>query len=234
MNKLTKRHLCIIPAKGFSQRFPEKNKALFNGKTLVALAIEVSLGAGIFDAIYVSSDDESILETANKYSVEAVMRPQSLAKDPASVKDVCKNLIETLQDRQLYFDTFSVVIPTSPLRTSAHLQEAMATFFKMNVECVMSMTPLVHPPQRALGIDKEGRVYPFFGQEFMKKTQELEQLYLHDGTIIVVNTQAFLAKGGFYNLTIKPYVIQPTESVDIDTALDLKWAKFLYEATKEF
>ena len=227
-----RKHLCIIPAKGSSQRLPGKNKAMFNEKPLVVWAIETCLAANIFDLIYVSSDDDEILALAQAYPVKVVKRPENLSKDPAGVKDVCHYVIHGLEKQLLSFDAFSVVIPTSPLRTVEHLRGAWRLFCSDMIECVMSVTPLGHSPQRALAINSSGAVYPYFGMESMKMAQELEQLYMHDGTVLIADVEAFLKKNNFYNLSIIPYVIAADESVDVDTPLDLKWAEFLHQSSK--
>lgn len=226
------KNICIIPAKGSSQRFPEKNKALFFGKPLVALAIEVSLEAGIFDAIYVSSEDESILKIAQQYPIQIIERPEILAHDPARVSDVCKSLLVFLRECLIACDAFSVVIPTSPLRTAKHLQEAYKLFLQKKVDCVASVTPLIHPPQAALRINNKGALQAFLGIEnLLKKTQELEQLYIDDGTIVISKTSTFLTKDDFYDMEVYPYIVPFSQSVDVDTELDLKWAHFLKSCT---
>ena len=59
--KINTKPVCIIPAKGDSQRLRHKNKLKLGNKTLVEHAIEVALGSNLFQVIVVTSEDEDIL-----------------------------------------------------------------------------------------------------------------------------------------------------------------------------
>ena len=71
--------VCIIPARGGSKRIFKKNLKDFLGKPIIAYSIENAKKSGIFSKIYVSSDNEEILEFAKSEGVIALKRPQSLS-----------------------------------------------------------------------------------------------------------------------------------------------------------
>ncbi len=52
--------VAIITARGGSRRIPRKNIREFCGKPIIAYSIEAALGAGVFDTVMVSTDDEEI------------------------------------------------------------------------------------------------------------------------------------------------------------------------------
>ena len=63
------RVLGLVPARGGSSRVPRKNLARLGGKTLVRRALETALGAGCFEIVALSSDDDEILGEAEGLDV---------------------------------------------------------------------------------------------------------------------------------------------------------------------
>ena len=64
--------LAVIPARGGSKRIPRKNIKRFNGKPILAYAIDAARATGLFDHILVSTDDEELAHLAlddGKHSV---------------------------------------------------------------------------------------------------------------------------------------------------------------------
>lgn len=201
--------------------------ALLSGKPLVAYAIEVALASKIFGRICVSSEDTKILDIANLYGPDIAMpRPKKLATDKARVPEVCRYILAELHRQKETYKEFAVLLPTSPLRTVQDIQNAYSLLKKRNANYVMSLIAETHPPQLATCISK-GYIRPYFGKHFIKQSQDLEQLYRHDGTIIFAKTNAFLRESDFYGSQIVPYIIDRERSVDIDTPFDLKFAEFL-------
>lgn len=219
--------LAIIPARGGSKRFPRKNIAVLAGKPLLAYTIEAARDSRVFHQICVSSDDEEILEIARKSGAHLPLkRPPALATDTAQVKHVCAYLLEYFAGEGCHYESFAVLLPTSPLRTPQDIREAYRLFEKERAQCVLSLVPFSHPPQRALRLS-QGFVQPFFDPEYMKPAQALEPLYRHDGAVIFARSKPFLAVQDFYRLQIRPYFLPLERSVDIDSPLDLAWAEFL-------
>jgi len=219
--------VCIIPARGGSKRLPGKNLALLDGKPLLAYAVEAARDSGIFDRVCVSSDDDDILETAREYGAEARKRPEALATDRAQVKDVCAHVLDELSKEGNTYETFGLLLVTSPLRTAGDVREAYHTFEENEGSFLMSLVPFSHPPQRAVHVSEEGYVEPFFGQEYMTQTQELETLYRHDGAIVFAKVDSFLKERKLYGSSVIPYVMPEKRAVDIDTEDDLQRARFL-------
>lgn len=222
--------VCIIPARGGSQRIPHKNLALLAGKPLLAYAIEAAQESERFAMICVSSDDEDVLEVARMWKAQALRRPPELATDTAQVWQVCAHLLESFEAQGQSYEEFGVLLTTNPLRTADDLRAAYARFKQSDANYCMSLVPYNHPPQRAVWMP-EGYVQSYFGIEYMRPAQAMEQLYRHDGTVIFGKTTVFLKERGFYGTKIVPYFMPRERSVDIDNPLDLAWAEFLLTHT---
>lgn len=223
----TEKPLCIIPARGGSKRFPRKNIALLEGKSLLSYAIESAIESGIFGEICVSSEDDEILGIARGYaSILALKRPEELATDSAQVKEVCLYLLKYFAGIGKAYTEFAVLLTTNPFRTAEDIRNAYDIFRRSCSNYVMSLVPYSHPPQRAVWVP-DAVVEPYFGTEYMKQTQFLDRLYRHDGSVIFGRTKAFLKDRDFYGTNVAPFYMSPEKSVDIDSPLDLAWAKFL-------
>jgi len=71
--------VAFIPARGGSERIQRKNIRELNGHPLLAYAIAGAKRAGIFDGIYVSTEDPEIAKVAKHYGAEVIERPGYLA-----------------------------------------------------------------------------------------------------------------------------------------------------------
>mgnify|MGYP002631724765 CR=1 FL=1 len=75
------RTIAIIPARGGSKRLAKKNIYPFLGKPLMAYTIEACKASKHIEDIYVSSDDDEILEVAREFGAIPLKRPNQLADD---------------------------------------------------------------------------------------------------------------------------------------------------------
>ena len=115
---MKKEFLCIIPAKGGSMRLARKNVADLCGRPLISYTIEAAKKSGLFEEVYVSTEDEEIAEVSRSFGATVpYKRPAELAKDLAGVVDVCLHMIEYLEQKGKSFATLFILLPTSPLRS---------------------------------------------------------------------------------------------------------------------
>jgi CMP-N-acetylneuraminic acid synthetase len=229
--------IAIIPARGNSKRFPKKNIALLDGKPLLVYAIEAAANSGIFDKIYVSTEDPEIaLVVHESYHLSDKLhlyaRHSSLSEDTSTVIDVCKDIIEHRKNLGEDDKAFAVLLATNPLRTAEDIRNAYKIFKEnKNTDFVMSLAEYEHPPLHAVEID--GYVKPMFPKENKIQSQFLKTMYRHDGAVIFAKTKAFLKTNDFYGERVAPYVMPRERTVDINTPADLKWAEFLINSDKE-
>ena len=87
---MTKKFLCIIPARGGSKGIPGKNIKLLAGKPLIAHVIGAAKDSRYLQLngrIVVSTDSERIAETAKAYGAETpFLRPKELGSSRKSVE----------------------------------------------------------------------------------------------------------------------------------------------------
>ena len=122
--------IAFIPARGGSKGVPGKNIKEICGKPLIAWTIEAALKADCIDRVIVTTDDEAIARVAKEYGAEVpFMRPAELSSDTASAIDVYLHATEfVMNETGEKIDKFMVLLPTVPLRTEKHIDEAFNQF----------------------------------------------------------------------------------------------------------
>ena len=163
--------VAIIPARAGSKRCPNKNIALFKGKSMVAHTIEQSLAAKIFDSIIVSSDDQEVIDIAKQYPVDIDNRDSSLATDNAPLIDLIRNIITkyNLNDKCVV----CLLLVTGPLRTIEDISMAFDLFLATDKkESVVSVTANENPVEMSWRM-VDGHLEPFLST---KLTLTLELL----------------------------------------------------------
>lgn len=105
----------IIPARGGSKRVPSKNIKPYQGKPLIAWAIESAKQSKYLDYFVLSSEDDQILAIGKDCGAKCIKRPDFLATDKAMNEAVMAHLAYTYC-KELP-DWMVLLQPTSPHRT---------------------------------------------------------------------------------------------------------------------
>lgn len=221
-----KRFLAIIPARGGSKRIPRKNILDLGGKPLIAWTIEAALKSHYIDNVIVTSDEDEILSIARESGVSTIRRPTELATDTAGTFDT---LVHTLQNTSPRYDYIVLLQPTSPLRGSNHIDEAIEMLISKNADAVISVCPVDHSPLWSNTLPADGSMQNFLRDDVRnRRSQDLEPYYRLNGAIYICDTEKLLEeKTLFLNHNIFAYVMDRKHSVDIDEPIDLILADIL-------
>lgn len=219
-------YLVEVLARGGSKRLPRKNILNLCGKPLIAWSIEAGLKSKYIDKLVVSSDDE-ILNIAKKYEAEIIKRPSELASDIATTFDALKHAIDNVGK----FDYVVLLQPTSPLRDSEHIDEAIELLFSKNADAVISICEMEHSPLWSNVLPQDGNMNNFLINEVTnKRSQDLEKYYRINGAIYICKLDVLLAKKTFFiGDNIFAYKMDRKNSIDIDEKIDFEIVKALIE-----
>lgn len=228
--------LAIIPARGGSKGLPGKNIRPLNGKPLIAHTIEAALGAKQLTRVIVSTDSEEIASVSLQYGAELpFMRPSHLAQDDSLAID---NYIYTVgrlsKESRIAIENFVVLQPTSPLRNSFDIDNAVKLFREKNADSVISFYPAPHPVQWYRYIDEEGVLRSFFEDGHrLANRQDEKKSYLPNGAIYIFKYSILKDRRVYYTDKTYPYIMPAERSVDIDTLDDFDLAEFKLRKIKE-
>jgi len=222
-----KTFLAIIPARGGSKRLPRKNVLELAGKPLIAWSIEAGLKSKYRNKVVVTSDDNEILEISKKYGAEIIKRPDELASDTATTFDAVKHTIDNIEK----YDYIVLLQPTSPLRDSKHIDEAIELLKSKNADAVVSVCEMDHSPLWSNTLDDSLSMKDFLRDEVLNKgSQDLEKYYRLNGAIYICKTDKLLEEKSFFlKENIFAYVMDRKSSVDIDEEMDFNMAEILME-----
>lgn len=114
--------LALIPARRFSARLPRKNIAELGGMPLIVWTMIAAKAAGVFDAVAVSTDDETVRSLALTNGIDIIDRPPELCADNMPMLPVVRHALAA----HPWADAIVLLQPTSPFRDSDHICEALA------------------------------------------------------------------------------------------------------------
>jgi CMP-N-acetylneuraminic acid synthetase len=218
------KRIAIIPARSGSKGLKDKNIIDLCGKPLIAYSIEAALETNLFDHVIVSTDSEHYAEIAQQYGAEVMMRGEALSNDKATtfmvLEDILKNrLLESI-------DYFVLLQPTSPLRTSKHITEAIEKFESKieHFDFLVSMKEAEHAKVLVNPIDYDESL-KYFDTDFSNYRRQGYKDYSPNGAIFIAKPDSYLKQKHFFGAKALSYIMSAEDSVDIDGALDLVVAK---------
>lgn len=220
-----KTFLAIIPARGGSKRLPRKNVLKLAGKPLLAWSIDAALKSKYIDKVVVTSDDREILDISEKFGAEIIIRPDELASDTATSFDAIKHVVENKD----YFDFIILLQPTSPLRKTKQIDEAVELLEKKKADAVVSVCEMDHSPLWSNTLPESGNMDLFVDAKIKnKRSQDLEKYYRLNGAIYICNTDKLIGEKSFFlSNNIYAYKMDRIRSIDIDEKIDFKFAEIL-------
>ncbi|BAO43681.1 acylneuraminate cytidylyltransferase family protein [Thiolapillus brandeum] len=223
----SKKIIAIIPARAGSKRLPGKNMLDLGGKPLVQWSMDAALESGVFQEVYVSSDEPAILDLARRLGTVAVKRPAALATDQASLVEVVKHVLEQVQEKAALPDAFMLLQPTSPLRTADDIRQAARLWRDTRAPAVISVCEAHHSPLWCGILDEDGGMDEFIAAVNNRRSQELPQYHCLNGAIYLLDSRVFLARNSFLPDGARAYLMPRERSVDVDTSIDHLFANFL-------
>lgn len=226
--------LAVIPARGGSKGVPGKNIKELVGKPLIAYTIEAAIESNIFKKIIVSTDSSQIAKIAINYGAEVpFLRPDEISGDLTSSDDVILHALSYYQQQGIGYDEVCKLQPTSPLRTSRHLQEAYQLFCQKRADFLVSVCECEHSPLWSGIIGDDLSLDNFISEEAKRACrQDLPTYYRLNGAIYMAKTRQFYENRSFLGKNSVAYIMSQEDSVDIDSELDFSVAELIKRKNK--
>lgn len=220
--------VAVIPARGGSKRLPYKNIRLLGDRPLLAYTVAAAVGSGLFESVFVSTDDDAIAAVAEAEGATVLKRTLELADDHTPASSVTVEVAERLSlgDDQ----PVAQLLPNCPLRTAADVRASYEQFAISGSEAQISVTRYGWlNPWWAMTSD-EGRLTPVFTEQLKARSQDLPTLYCPTGAIWWSTAGALRREGTFYMAGHTGWELPWGRAVDIDDEDDWRLAELLVGA----
>lgn len=222
------RRIAVIPARGGSKRLPRKNVIDFMGKPIIAWTIEAAKECGLFDKIFVSTEDDEIAAVSQRYGADIDRRSSQLATDSARVSEVCLDFI-----KRHPADILCCLYATAPLRNAEDIAVVVGMIQPDACNFSIAATHYDLPPHQALKLQVDNFVVPQWPEIANMRASDVGTLVVDNGSTYAVNIESFQKHKSFYGPKMRAHIMPRERSMDIDEAIDLEIARFFAQKIRE-
>jgi CMP-N-acetylneuraminic acid synthetase len=228
----SERVLGVIPARGGSKGVPRKNVQPLCGKPLIAYAIESALDAlDVLDRVIVSTDDEEIAAVARRYEVDVpFMRPAELSGDRVAMVPVLQHAVRFVEEEESgHYDWVCLLQPTEPFRTADDIRAALERGRRGGCDSVISVVQVSAAHPMLMKRIENDQLLPWCipEPEGTRRQDCSPAAYMRNGAVYLTKRDVLMEGNSIWGDTIRPMVMPPDRSVNVDTELDLMLAEIL-------
>lgn len=218
--------LGIVPARGGSKGVPGKNVRALAGRPLLEYTARAARESAVLDRIVLSTDSEEIAVIGRQCGLEVpFIRPPRLAQDQTPMLPVLLHAIDALEADGWVADVVVLLQPTSPLRRPEHIRDAVERLRSSDADSVVTVVevPRHLSPDYVMRIEA-GLLKPFLPEgERVTRRQDARPAYSRDGTVYAFWRSTLERFGNIYGERCEPLIVEPADSLSIDTPDD--WAE---------
>jgi N-acylneuraminate cytidylyltransferase len=222
--------VAIIPARGGSKGVPRKNIKMLAGKPLIAHMLAAALQSKYITTLAVSSEDDEILRTAQKWGRDKtvlIKRPKKFAKDKSPSLPVIEHAVKKLERaRGEPFDYVVMLQCTAPLTATEDIDGCLHKLVTTGADSVMSVVQINHThPVKIKRVTGDDRLIQYVSNmpERQFTRQQLDRAYQRNGAIYASKRDIVIERGELYggdHIVTRPYIVPEERSVDINNVLD--------------
>ena len=217
--------LGIVPARGGSKGVPGKNIRPLAGRPLLEYTARAAQASGAIDRLILSTDSPEIADAGRRAGLEVpFLRPAALAQDDTPMLAVLRHAIDALDDAGWKPEVIVLLQPTSPLRRPEHIREAVERLRRTGADSVVTVVEIPRhlSPDYVMRLE-DGRLRPFLAEGArVTRRQDARPAYSRDGTVYAFRRATLDRFGSIYGEDCRPLIIDPADSLSIDSPAD--WA----------
>ncbi len=228
------RVLFLVTARGGSKGVPRKNLQEVGGIPLVGYKIISALRAHVDKRVICSTDSEEIASVARSYGAEVpFMRPAELAQDTSKTMDVIIHAIDWIErNTDERYDALMLGEPAAPFATYRDFDAAIALYQRHDALSVIGMRLVEPHPVWVAELGPDSRMNKHYEQMAWAaemRRQDFPQVYTMNGALYLMSWRHLKERRERYTAKSYAYVMPPEYSVNIDSAKDLEYARFVVE-----
>jgi N-acylneuraminate cytidylyltransferase len=218
----------IIPARGGSKGVPYKNIRPLANKPLIAHSILDAKEAHLVDRIYVTTDDAEIAQVSTDYGASIIHRPPELANDTASSESALVHALTEIEKEEIHPELIVFLQCTSPLRTGLDIDRAIEQIRAENADSLLS----VSPTHRFLWHQVDNVAQSInYDYHHRPRRQDLNPQYMENGSIYIFKPWVLKELNNRLGGKISLFVMDESQSWEIDSSEDFEYIEFLINHT---
>ena len=219
--------LCVIPARRGSKRLPLKNILPLGGRPMLAYSVEAARESGVFDVVWVSTEDDQIARIAEEHGARVHERPVDLAGDLVSATDVCIDVLQARAAAGEAHDAVMCLQPSSPLRIAEDVRGSWEHFVASGADYLVSVTP-IDPHYFHWAVHRTGDDWAMvFGDQYMIERPLLPPVYRPNGSIKIGRAAPLTDRRNFFGPRLTVFETPEARSVHVAERFEFDLADFL-------
>ena len=193
-------------------------------KPLLWYSIQQALDAKNITDVFVSSDDEEIINYAQSLNCKTIRRPSELSSDTSTSEEALIHAVQLIEKDYYLIDSIMLIQCTSPIRKSKDIDGALEYFYKEQADSLISVIlhhrfvwQLNNGKMQSLNYDYNNR----------PRSQDISPQFIETGSIYITKKELLLSENNRLGRTIVPYVMNFLTNFEIDTIDDIEiieWA----------
>lgn len=198
---------------------------------MVVHTILAAQRSGVFDAVYVSTEDDSIAAISQDAGAVVHRRTLDLAGDLVSATDVSIDVATALDPGEATYDAIVCLQPTSPLRNAADISGSWTRFMQTGASYLVSVTPIdPHYFHWAVHQGPDGWAM-YFGEQFLKERPLLPPVYRPNGAIKIGRVRELKATRNFFGAGLEVFLMPEERSIHVAERSDRDLAECLFRSS---
>tara|TARA_B100002003_G_C14119509_1_gene538390 strand:- start:270 stop:980 length:711 start_codon:yes stop_codon:yes gene_type:complete len=220
--------VAIILARGGSKGLPGKNTMDFCGKPLFAWSILQAKNTPMISEVFVTSDDDHILDIAQQYGAVCIKRPDEYATDTVGLEPAIKHALGKIRNRQKRdIDIVVCLQSTSPIRRENDINDAINQFIGEEVDSLFSANVL----EDCCIWQPDGDIWKSITYDYKNRgrRQDRDPFYWENGSIYVFTPEILYKNDNRVGGMISVYLMPYWTSFEIDSLNDVEICSYYFE-----
>jgi len=184
--------LGIIPARSGSKGLKNKNLLKIGRHSLIEIAVKNAINSKLLNKVVFTSDDKMYINKINKYKIETIHRPKKLSNDQSDIYDVIHHTLDILKKKNQFFSHIVLLQPTTPFRTSTHIDECIKKIKRYKKNTLISVKEPSYPIEWTFEIKKNYINYMLESGKLLRRRQDAKKSFvLPSGLVYIYETKFF-------------------------------------------
>lgn len=237
---IRKNIFAFIPARKNSKRIKNKNIYNLNGHPLLAYTIENAIKSNCFKKIFCITDDVRYANIANYYGAETpILRPKKISEDTSPDIEWVKWFLKYLLTKNSKCDAFSILRPTSPIRSYKTIRDAVNKFYNSNKTDSLRAVEKCKQHPGKMWIHKKKYITPLISKSIKgtpwhsSQYASLPVIYEQNASLEIAWSKTVKDYNSISGKKIIPFFPKnQIDGFDINTEEDLDYLKFMIKNKK--